>query len=87
MLAALSDPARPALQDLTTRDDDDFTIALLDASATIADVLTFYQERIANESYLRTATERDSILRTGAADRLRAASRRRGEHASCFHAG
>jgi hypothetical protein len=26
------------------------------------DILTFYQERIANESYLRTATERLSIL-------------------------
>jgi hypothetical protein len=36
-------------------------IALLDAWATIADVLTFYQERIANEGYLRTATERRSI--------------------------
>lgn len=47
---------------LTTRANDDFTIALLDAWATVADVLTFYQERIANESYLRTATERVSIL-------------------------
>jgi len=31
--------------------------------ATLADVLTFYQERIANELWLRTATERDSLLR------------------------
>ena len=30
------------------------SIALLDAWATVADVLTFYQERIANEGYLRT---------------------------------
>ncbi len=30
--------------------------------AALADVLTFYQERIANEGYLRTATERRSIL-------------------------
>ena len=44
------------------RDDDDFSIALLDAWATVADVLTFYQERIANEAYLRTATERLSVL-------------------------
>ena len=50
------------LQGLKTRDDDDFSIALLDATATMADVLTFYQERIANESYLRTATERRSLL-------------------------
>ncbi|HEX8336395.1 MAG TPA: hypothetical protein VF621_06670, partial [Pyrinomonadaceae bacterium] len=46
MLARLSDSARPALLDLRTRDDDDFTVALLDAWAVVADVLTFYQERI-----------------------------------------
>ena len=62
MLAALSDVTRPALQGLKTRADDDPAIALLDAAATMADVLTFYQERIANESYLRTATERRSLL-------------------------
>ena len=28
----------------------------------VADVLTFYQERLANESFLRTASERRSIL-------------------------
>lgn len=49
------------LRNLKTRRRDDFAIALLDAWATIADVLTFYQERIANEGYLRTATERRSI--------------------------
>jgi predicted phage baseplate assembly protein len=47
---------------LTTRADDDIAIALMDAWATVADVLTFYQERIANEGYLRTATEHRSIL-------------------------
>jgi predicted phage baseplate assembly protein len=62
MRAALSSTKRPALLALQTRDDDDFSIALLDAWATVADVLTFYQERIANESYLRTATERFSLL-------------------------
>ena len=50
------------LRALTTREDDDPTIALLDAWATVLDVLTFYQERIANEAYLRTATELESIL-------------------------
>jgi hypothetical protein len=60
MLARLS--AYPELAGLKTRDDDDFSIALLDAWAMVADVLTFYQERIANESYLRTANERRSIL-------------------------
>jgi hypothetical protein len=62
LLAGLSVSHRPALQALTTRNPYDFSIALLDAFATMADVLTFYQERIANENYLRTATERESIL-------------------------
>ena len=62
-LAALSELEFSALHTLTTRELDDFTIALLDSWATLADVLTFYQERIANELWLRTATERDSILR------------------------
>lgn len=50
------------LQGLTTRDQSDPAIALLDAWATVGDVLTFYQERIANEGYLRTATERRSLV-------------------------
>jgi hypothetical protein len=50
------------LKNLTTRDLSDPSIALLDAWAMVADVLTFYQERIANEGYLGTATERLSIL-------------------------
>jgi predicted phage baseplate assembly protein len=57
LLARLSTLPHPALQALTARADDDFTIALLDAWAAIGDVLTFYQERIANENYLRTAKE------------------------------
>jgi predicted phage baseplate assembly protein len=66
MLAAL--PAQQVrgglrpLARLTTRAGDDPTIALLDAWATLADVLTFYQERVANEGFLRTATERRSVL-------------------------
>lgn len=47
---------------LTTRSPADPAIALLDAWAAVADVLTFYQERIANEGFLRTATERRSLL-------------------------
>ena len=62
MLARLSTSPEPALAGLTTRDPGDFAIALLDAWACVADVLTFYQERIANEACLRTATERLSIL-------------------------
>lgn len=62
LLARLSGSDQPALNGLTTRDNNDFSIALLDAWAMVGDVLTFYQERIANEAYLRTATERLSVL-------------------------
>lgn len=63
----LNDPDKAAqlifpLRGLTTRSTDDPAIALLDAWAVVADVLSFYQERIVNEGYLRTATERRSIL-------------------------
>ncbi|MDB5028236.1 MAG: hypothetical protein JWO66_1925 [Candidatus Eremiobacteraeota bacterium] len=51
-----------ALPQLTTRDPSDPSIAVLDAWAVVADVLTFYQERIANEGYLPTARERRSVL-------------------------
>ena len=62
MKARLSSSAFPNLAALTTRESRDASIALLDAWATVADVLTFYQERIANEGYLGTAIERRSIL-------------------------
>jgi hypothetical protein len=59
--ARLSSKDFPTLAKLRTRDRDDFSIALLDAYACMADVLSFYQERLANESYLRTASERLSM--------------------------
>jgi hypothetical protein len=62
MKASLSQGDRQALAGLTTREQSDPAIAWLDTWATLADVLTFYQERIANEGYLRTAVERRSIL-------------------------
>jgi len=54
-------PSRP-LATLTTRESTDASIGLIDAWATVADVLTFYQERIANEGFLRTATEMRSVF-------------------------
>src|SRR5262249_2139848 len=65
----------PALSALQTRRDDDYAITLLDLWSTVADILTFYQERIANEGFLRTARLRDSILRMA---RLLAYQLRRG---------
>ena len=61
MLARLSSADYPALAALRTRADDDFTIALLDATSVMLDVLTFYQERLVNESFLRTATQLSSL--------------------------
>ena len=61
MLAGLSRADRPGLADLRTRETDDLSIALIDAWAVASDVLTFYTERIANENYLGTATERRSV--------------------------
>lgn len=62
MKARLSSADYPALAGLRTREASDPAIALLDAWACVGDVLTFYQERIANEGYLRTATDRRSVL-------------------------
>jgi hypothetical protein len=60
-LARLSSSDYPALAGLKTRTDDDFTVAFLDASAMLLDILTFYQERLNNESYLRTAGQLRSL--------------------------
>ncbi len=53
----------PALSALSTRESDDFAITVLELFAAVGDVLTFYNERIANELFLRTSRERDSVLR------------------------
>lgn len=61
MLSRLSSSDYPALQALSTRESDDFTVALLDATSVVLDILTFYQERLANECYLRTAQQPRSL--------------------------
>ncbi len=62
MLAMLSQSAYAPMSLLRTRDTSDFTIALLDAWAITLDVLTFYQERFANEAFLRTAIDQRSVF-------------------------
>ncbi len=57
MLAALA----RELPELTTRTTDDHGITLIELWAALGDVLTFYQERIANEARLRTALHRSSV--------------------------
>lgn len=71
LIARLSSRDYPALARLTTRLQperadrlvvpEDWTLGLLDAFAVLADVITFYQERIANEAFLRTAVEASSV--------------------------
>jgi hypothetical protein len=60
MINALS--KNEELCDLRTRDGSDPTIAVLDSWAMVGDILTFYMERICNESYLGTAEERLSVI-------------------------
>jgi hypothetical protein len=62
MLAALSGSDVPALAGLRTRDNSDFSIALVDAWSEVLDILTFYTERLANEAYLGTAVEARSVF-------------------------
>lgn len=54
--------SKAPLARLTYRGTDDPTVAVLDACASMLDVLSFYQERIVNEGYVRTALERRSML-------------------------
>lgn len=65
LITGLSSLKYPELARLSARDANDYTLGLIDAVACAADVLTFYQERVANESYLRTATERVSLQEMG----------------------
>jgi hypothetical protein len=62
---ALADPdtgdLRYPLGALRTRDLEDPTISLIDAYAMACDVLSFYSERVANEGYIGTATQRRSV--------------------------
>lgn len=53
----------PELAGLRSRVSDDYSIAAVEMWAAVADVLSFYTERVANEAFLRTATLRDSVLR------------------------
>jgi hypothetical protein len=51
------------LQDWRAREGDDLGIMLLEMWAYVLDVLAFYEERIANETYLRTAQREISLRR------------------------
>lgn len=65
--AMVEDLARAdALARLTTRRSDDYAVTILELWSAVADVLAFYQERYANEAFLRTATRREAVARLAA---------------------
>jgi predicted phage baseplate assembly protein len=63
MIARLA--SRPELAGYTTREPDDPGIALVGGWALASDIVTFYTERSANEGYLGTATQPDSLTLLG----------------------
>lgn len=50
------------LPEWTDRSEADFGIALIELFAYMADILSYYQDRLANEAFLNTAQERRSII-------------------------
>ncbi len=56
----------PLLAKWTSRDVDDYGIEIIELWAYLADILTFYQERLAHEAYLRTAQQRESLVQLAA---------------------
>jgi uncharacterized phage protein gp47/JayE len=54
--------ARLRLPEWTDRSPADLGVLLVDLFAYMGDVVLYYQDRIANESFLQTATERRSVL-------------------------
>ena len=65
LLNALTEPPGPEQQLTAWRPsaETDLGMQMLEWWAYLADVLTFYNERIANESYVRTATRPESLRR------------------------
>jgi hypothetical protein len=59
---ALLDLIPAKLPEWTDRSEADFGIALLELFAYMGDILSYYQDRIANEAFLVTAQERRSVI-------------------------
>src|SRR5688572_2318457 len=59
---ALLDLIPAKLPEWTDRSEADFGIALLELFAYMGDILSYYQDRIANEAFLNTAQERRSVI-------------------------
>lgn len=50
------------IADWTASDPADFGVAIAEAFAYVGDVISYYIDRIANEAFITTATQRDSLL-------------------------
>ncbi|MCZ6818166.1 MAG: putative baseplate assembly protein [Calditrichaeota bacterium] len=50
------------LPNWTDRSESDFGVVLIELFAYVSDILSYYQDRIANEAYLDTATQRRSVV-------------------------
>lgn len=59
---ALIDLIPAKLPEWTDRSEADFGIVLIELFAYMADILSYYQDRIANEAFLATAQERRSVI-------------------------
>jgi len=59
---ALIDLIPAKLPEWTDRSEADFGIVLLELFAYMGDILSYYQDRIANEAFLNTAQERRSVI-------------------------
>lgn len=63
LLAGIRAPGRDALREWRARNSRDLGLMLLEMWAYVSDVLSFYDERIANETYIRTAQRSISLRR------------------------
>lgn len=59
---AMIDLIPQKLPEWTDRSEADFGVVLIELFAYMADILGYYQDRIANESFLATAQERRSVI-------------------------
>ena len=64
---AMIDGIAARIPEWTSRSPQDFGIALIELFASMGDILSFYTDRVANEAFLPTATQRDSVLKLAAA--------------------
>lgn len=58
----LLDAKRTRIPEWTSESPNDFGVVLIELFSYIGDILSYYGDRIANESFLRTATQRSSVL-------------------------